>query len=42
MAPLPKNWKEKMIPALKKTSLGRVELAWKAGNLGLVARIGGA
>lgn len=42
MAPLPKSWKEKMIPALRETSLGRLELAWKAGNLGLLARIGGA
>jgi 2-polyprenyl-3-methyl-5-hydroxy-6-metoxy-1,4-benzoquinol methylase len=38
MAPIPAGWKEKVIPALQQSSLGRREIAWKAGNLGLVAR----
>lgn len=38
MAPLPATWKTRMIPALKDTGLGRMELSWKAGNLGLIAR----
>ena len=38
MAPLPAGWKKKVIPALKQTGLGRIELSWKAGNLGLLAR----
>jgi SAM-dependent methyltransferase len=38
MAPWPESWKRRLIPALKATGLGRTELSWKAGNLGLVAR----
>ncbi len=38
MAPVPASWKTKVIPALKETGLGRMELSWRAGNLGLIAR----
>lgn len=38
MAPLPTRWKEKVLPTLKHTGIGRIELSWKAGNLGLLAR----
>jgi len=38
MAPVPASWKEKIVPALKQSGLGQRELAWKAGNLGLIAR----
>jgi len=38
MAPLPSSWKQKAIPALRTTGLGRMELSWRAGNLGLFAR----
>jgi SAM-dependent methyltransferase len=41
MAPWPDSWKRKLIPAMKQTGLGRIELSWKAGNLGLLARYGG-